>query len=75
MVIFYTSHCPKCRILSALMDKKGICYKIVDEENVYLAIAEKNGIFSMPFAEVNGLVITDSDLQEWIKKQEVKIIE
>lgn len=52
-----------------LMDKKGIEYTTIDNENVYLPLAELNGIMSMPFAELDGKIMNATDLQAWINKQ------
>ena len=48
------------------MDDKKIEYEVIDEENVYLPLAQENGILSMPFAEVDGKLIGDNKLQQWI---------
>lgn len=66
MLKFYTSHCFKCKMLSSLMDSKKIEYKEIDDENVYLPIADNSGILSMPFAELNGKIINTKELQEWV---------
>ena len=36
------------------MDKKHIEYNEIDDENIYIPIAEKHNIASMPFGEING---------------------
>lgn len=66
MIKFYTSHCPKCKVLKKLMDDKGIEYEEIDDENIYLEIAEKNNIISMPFAEINERVVNTKELQNFI---------
>jgi len=62
----YTSHCPKCIVIKNILDDKKIEYEVIDEENVYLPLAQENGILSMPFAEVDGKLIGDNKLQQWI---------
>lgn len=66
MIKFYTSHCPKCKVLKKLMDDKNIEYEEIDDENIYLEIAEKNNIISMPFAEINERVVNTKELQNYI---------
>ena len=66
MIKFYTSHCPKCKVLKKLMDDKKIEYKEIDDENIYLEIAEKNNIISMPFAEIDERVVNTKELQNYI---------
>ena len=66
MIKFYSSHCPKCIVLENLMKKKGIEYEYIDNENIYMKIAEENGFMSMPFAEINGKFYTTKELQNYI---------
>ena len=72
MFKFYTSHCVNCRILNKLMDNKKIEYEMIDDENIYLPIAKKNGIMSMPFAEINGKVYTTKELQIYINNYNIE---
>ena len=69
MIRFYSSHCPNCVILQGLMDKKKIEYEVVDEEEVFLPIADAHHIMKMPFAEINGVIMDAKQLQNWIKEQ------
>ena len=69
MIIFYTSHCPKCRMLKQLMDKNKIEYMEIDDENIYMSIAEDNGIMSMPFAKINGVIYNTKELQNYINER------
>lgn len=66
MVEFYSSHCPKCKILKKLMDNKKIEYKEIDNENIYLPLAKENNIMSMPFAKIEGNVVDSKTLQKYI---------
>ena len=66
MIKFYTYHCPKCKVLKKLMDDKKIEYEEIDDEDIYLEIADKNNIISMPFAEINGRVVNTKELQNFI---------
>lgn len=69
MIKFYSSHCPNCKILAGLMDKKGIEYETIDNEEVYLPIADSHRIMKMPFADVNGVIMDTKQLQTWIREQ------
>lgn len=71
MIKFYTNNCPNCKILKSLMDKKGIEYEVFDDENIYMNIANENNIRSMPFAEIDGIVLNTKKLQEYIMRKEV----
>ena len=66
MIKFYTSHCPRCKVLKMLMDNNGMEYIEVDDENVYMPIAKENKILSMPFAEIDGVVYGSKELQKYI---------
>ena len=63
---FYTSHCPRCKVLKMLMDNNGMEYIEIDDENVYMPIAKENKILSMPFAEIDGVVYGSKELQKYI---------
>jgi len=66
MVTLYTNYCPKCNMLKKLMDDKGVEYNIIDDESVFMPIADKNNILSMPFAEVDGNILNTKELQKHI---------
>lgn len=66
MIKFYTSHCPRCKVLKMLMDNNGMEYIEIDDDNVYMPIAKENKIFSMPFAEIDGVVYGSKELQKYI---------
>ena len=65
MIKFYTSHCPQCKIAKTIMDKKHIEYNEIDDENIYIPIAEKHNIASLPFGEINGKVVTNKELMKY----------
>lgn len=66
MIEFYSSHCPKCIVLENLMKQKGIDYKCIDDENIYMQIANENNIMSMPFAKINDKIFNTKELQNYI---------
>lgn len=68
-VIFYTIHCPKCKTLQMLMDKKGIVFNVIDDEEVVRAEGAKYNLNSAPFALINGECYDTKKLQAWIKEQ------
>jgi hypothetical protein len=53
-------------MLKKLMDDKGVEYNIIDDESVFMPIADKNNILSMPFAEVDGNILNTKELQKHI---------
>lgn len=66
MIEFYSSHCPKCIVLENLMKQKGIKYNCIDNEDIYMKVAEKNNITSMPFAKVGDKILNSKELQKYI---------
>lgn len=68
-ITLYSSHCPKCDMIEKILNEKGIVFDLVDDENVYLPLAEENNIDSMPFADVNGKILDIKGLQEYIKNR------
>jgi len=68
VIKFYTSHCQNCMTLKNIMDINNIKYKEIDDFDIYMPIAKKNNIFSMPFAEINKKIYNTTELQDHIRK-------
>lgn len=68
MIKYYTSHCPRCKVLKSLMDREGIAYEEIDDADIYMPIADENKILSMPFADVDGQILDTKKLQIYITK-------
>ena len=64
-VIFYSTHCPKCRVLEAKLQQKGIEY--VENNDVDQMLAK--GLTSAPALEVDGAVYEFKEANDWIKEQ------
>ena len=71
MIKLYSSHCPQCMIIEQMMNKNKIEFEVIDDEDVYISIAEQNNISSMPFADVDGVVMDIKELRDYIKKGNV----
>ena len=69
VIEYYTIHCPKCKVLQMLMDKKNIDFEVIDDKDVVMSVAEENNIKSAPFAIIDGVCYDTKQLQEWIKEQ------
>lgn len=69
MIKFYTSHCPQCIGIKMIMDKKGIKYEEINNEEEYLKVAKENNISTMPFAKVDNKILTARDLINWVNTQ------
>jgi ribonucleoside-triphosphate reductase len=63
IIILTTSECPKCKMAKASMDKKGIAYRTVtDQDDEGRALAIENGIMSAP-----ALFITENGKTEVVR--------
>lgn len=69
MIKFYSSHCPKCLMLEKIMRDKKIEFELIDNEKVYLEIADAHSILSMPFAEIDGVILNTTQLQSYISNR------
>ena len=65
---FYSNNCPRCRVLKKIMDEKGMEYTLISDIDIIYDVAEKANINSMPFAEVDGKILSTTELQEYINK-------
>lgn len=66
MIEFFTSHCPKCKVLKQIMDRNKIEYTEIDDEDIYIPLADKYGIMSMPFARIDENICTNQELIKYI---------
>jgi ABC-type lipoprotein release transport system permease subunit len=48
------------------MNTNEIEYTEVNDEEIYMKIADDNKIMSMPFAEIDGIIYKTKDLQAYI---------
>lgn len=64
-LIFFSTHCPKCKALEMLLKKKNIEY----EEHNDVQEMLKLGLQSAPGLMVNGKVMNFPDAMSWIKEQ------
>ena len=65
MVTLYTTHCPKCRVLEAKLNKKGIEY----QENTDIEYMSSLGIMSVPVLEVDGKLLDFTTANNWINNK------
>ena len=66
MVTLYTTHCPKCMMLEALLKKQNIKYSIIDDKDVMI----DKGFTSAPNLEVNGEILDYVTAMKWIKNND-----
>ena len=64
-VILYEHGCPRCKVLKAKLDQKGIKYENISDVEVMKA----KGFVEAPKLEVNGQIMDFKEAVEWIKEQ------
>lgn len=64
MIIFYSTHCPKCKILELKLKQKSIEY----EENNDVDEMLRKGITSAPCLEVDGELLDFGKAVKWVNE-------
>ena len=64
-IILYEHGCPKCKILKAKLDQKGIEYETIND----IDLMREKGFKEAPKLEVNGVVMGFKEAADWIKEQ------
>lgn len=65
MVILYSTHCPKCRVLETKLNQKNIEYEECNDIEEML----KLGIQEAPQLEVDGKLMTFSEAVKWANEK------
>ena len=64
MITFYSTNCPKCKVLSTKLDQTGVKYNINTDINTMLS----KGIKSAPALEMeNGRIMDFSQALAWVR--------
>lgn len=66
MIIFYSTECPRCKVLEAKLDAKGIQYEKNDSLDEMLEL----GIQSAPALKVSGEILPFKAAIDWVNEQE-----
>lgn len=65
MVIFYSTHCPRCNVLEKKLQNANIQYKINTDVDEMLS----KGYQSAPVLEVDGESLDFKEAVTWIREQ------
>ena len=65
MIVLYSTDCPKCKVLEAKLNAKGIQYSTVTDVDLMIA----KGLNLMPVLEVNGQLLDFALAVEWVNQQ------
>ena len=64
-VIFWSTHCPRCKVLELKLKQKGIEF----EENNNVEEMTAKGFKEAPKLEVDGVVMDFKQAVDWLKEQ------
>lgn len=62
-IIFYSTHCPKCKVLELKMKKAGLNYTEVDDVDEMM----KLGLKSAPYLNVDGQMLDFAAANKFLK--------
>lgn len=65
MTTFYSTNCPKCRVLKRKLDEKGVHYVVCEDTDRMLSL----GIEVVPVLEVDGQMMDFSTAVQWANEQ------
>lgn len=65
-VIFYTTHCPQCNILSKKLEAKNIQYTTVDD----VETMKELGITSVPVLSIGGVLMNFRNAVDFVNSLE-----
>ena len=66
-IIFYSTGCPKCRILKKKLDEKGIQYEICSDTERMIGL----GLTEVPALCIKGNIMSFAEAVKWINEQEI----
>lgn len=69
MVTLYTTHCPKCKVLTQKLRDADIDFTEVDDKNTLI----KEGFDEVPILEVDGKRMNFHDANAWINSERTKM--
>ena len=63
-IILYSTHCPKCNVLTNKLNSKGIQYtEVTDVDEM-----QKLGLMSVPYLSVDGELLDFAAANKWINR-------
>lgn len=64
-VVLYTTHCPKCKVLTAKLDRANIKYEINEDVSEVI----EAGYHTVPMLKVDGVMMNFTEANKWIGEQ------
>lgn len=65
MIKLYSTHCPKCKVLTLKLTQKNIQFEVIDDLN----LMKQLGFKSAPMLDVDGKLYEFNRALEWVKEQ------
>lgn len=62
MVVFYSTHCPKCKVVEMKLQQKNVAYTECNDTEVM----KSKGLHSAPALEVDGKILEFADAVKYI---------
>ena len=63
--VLYTTHCPKCKVLTIKLTQKNINFEVIDD----IDTMQKMGFRSAPMLDVDGELMDFTKALAWVKEQ------
>lgn len=64
-ITLYSTHCPRCQILEAKLDKANIGYKVNTDVDCMIS----KGFLTAPMLDVNGTMMNFAEANNWINER------
>lgn len=64
-VTLFTTHCPKCKVLTSKLDKANIKYNIVED----IEVMQQLGIEEVPYLRVGDNLMNFTSAVKWINER------
>ena len=61
---FYSTHCPKCKVLETKLKQKGLFYTEINDIDVML----NKGLHSVPYLEIDGKLLNFTEANTWLNE-------
>lgn len=64
--VLYSTGCPKCKVLSAKLEKANIEYEVREDEDTILTLCQYLNTNSLPILEVSGTYLDFGQAVKWV---------
>ena len=68
MIVLYTIHCARCKVLEMKLKQTGLEYSVVDDEDAVVNAGKEHGITGAPILEVDGEFLKFEDAVKFVNE-------